>query len=804
MKNKIVLKYTPDKIKAAEEYNETSDRKMIAPAKNLDELETMWNDYNSQYKKLKREADWRSLEIFGINNQDHYEYMKSKFLKKAKVEVPEPTDVIEPSDTEVKTESTKSVEDILANKDKIESRYTPEVLQAAEEYNNTSGRFMVVPPKDQSFMSDDANLAALEEIWKKYNSQYKKLKREADWRSLVLFGINNIDHYEYLKTKYLYCNKIEMPEPTDILVPSENEIRTNLFEFSNIRSKDVEDLNESNDSINLEMSSFDYGCLLLENTSGIKRDLAKLSLSLYETKSLPETLRKEKLLSVEDPEENGDGFIDNKIKVDYPALPPDELLDLGVFGNDNYYAEYKAIRIDENHSSKDWFDTYQKYCVGIETEETEVILKSRHNKLIELCNELSNDTNNAQLKQYILELGWNPELPYTPGNRALVSKYTRNKLNKYYNEFSFIDIQGIEDVDYIDEAVSDEDSKLYPVYIVLLSSTTAFGKVIKKATKSIWTHGAIAFDTALDKIYSYDREGFTYDSLTKYGKDSKISVYTMFLNKKDYIKLKSRLDYFIANKKKTRYGYDNLLRVLTGKVKNNDLNLICTEFVDKMFKYIGIDLTHKSSNLVTPEDMSKSVKRNKKIYMVYNGFTGNYKKNKTDKRVAKLQVSANALREIFTDQLCNAIIEKYAITPIVEVKEFPVQFDKEGNLLIKNIKKINYNEEYNKSHKLLKEYEKTGNIEGMKYELSKLWFMYTVLEKIKHEKKLTREELKAINDSRARIYNDFQKYLNIVQTKEKDFNFNNYYEESPFSNSAYKLNASTIKYAKDFIKSLII
>ena len=993
MIDKIEIKYDQNIIEESKDYNQTSGRTMIIPTNyNLNKLEDLWTKYNSQHKQLKREADWKSLELFGLNNQDHYEYLKTKY-----------TDTIVPSDIcannnlfEFANIKSKDVEEINESKEaeyvyhgssnKISNKINPNmsfhkklVVYASPMYEfalcyagnpwndftiNQSmynGTLCLTEIKQGAFKEtfdregyiyylDPTPFESITEDRYKYNGidievasdkptkilkteripnilnalensenivlyRYPKLPKFITSRREYLskhayilyknfddqtiyddlnklypdmnFTINESEDKSYIDKnhkqnghKKLSDFKLSKSQNKDegksynlswidennktvgkvrvdtvpasdgyrwfgdlevsknyrgyglgnqilkfviseykagaLAVYKDNQIAYNMykkygFEVGKNNDRDnnyyymylKNNREKVNSSPKLEMSSFEYGCSLLENTYGIKRDITKLNLSLYEAKNLPESLRKEKVLGAEDPEENVGGFTLNRTRVDYPALPPDELLDLGVFSDDNYYAEYKALKIDENYCSKDWFDAYQKMCVGIYTEETDIIMKARHVKLMELCNELSKDPNNNQLKQYILELGWNPELPYTSGNRALVSRNTRNKLNRFYNEFSFINVEGIEDISYIDEEV-DEDSALYPVYIVLLSSKTAFGKMIKKATNSIWTHGAISFDSKLDKIYSYARDGFVFENLDIYGKDSKLSVNVIFLNKKDYIKMKSRLDYFIANKKHTRYGFDNLLNVLTGKIKNHDLNLICTEFVDKLFKYIGIDLTHKSSNLVTPEDFSKTVKRNKKIYTVYNGFTGNYNKTKVDQRIAKLKASGRVFRELFTDKLCDSIIEKYTITPIVEVKEFPVQFDKEGNLLIKNIKKINFNEEYNKSHKLLREYEKTGNIDGMKYEISKLWFMYHLLEKYRHEKRLTKVELKVVNDSRARIFNDFQKYLRIIQSKEKDFNFNEYYENSPFSDSAYKFNASTIKYTKDFIKSLII
>ena len=94
-----------------------------------------------------------------------------------------------------------------------------------------------------------------------------------------------------------------------------------------------------------------------------------------------------------------------------------------------------------------------------------------------------------------------------------------------------------------------------------------------------------------------------------------------------------------------------------------------------------------------------------------------------------------------------------------EAKDAFIQFDKEGNMFIQNIKKKDYETEYAKSHKLLRQYEKVNNIEGIKYELCKLWFMNSVIESNLHKKGNTKndDELKV----RAKILNDFNYFCNI-------------------------------------------
>ena len=744
------------------EHDRIEDSGFYYVIKNVDKLEDLekeWNNYSSLHKDLRMRSDEKSIEIYGKNNFDRYKEMKSQLLAKDDFDI-----------EDIPLESCR----IVKQDRKIPRfiiKYKPDQKERAVEWSNISSRYIVYPVN---------TLEELENLWRNYNNQHRQLQRESDWKSLELFGLNNQDHYEYLKSKFLYEDIDDEPE---------EEIYSSVTEFP---------------STNLfEVSSFEYNCIVLDESYGIEKDVRKLELSLYKTESFSELIKRNKILLNSDDEID---FIDNRISSVLPSLTSDEMIDLGVYGNDNYYAEYKPLRLDENYTSKDWFEEYCKLCSGVITEDYPHLASLRLNKLNELIEEYNKDITNNQLKQWILELGWIPEIPYTSENKILAYKNTKEKLKNFYREFKFIDVTNIDNISYIDEAMS-EDNYLYPVYLVLLSSTTAFGKVIKKYTKSVYSHSGISFDHKLDKIYSYNadnghiRGGLSFENLNGYDPDSSILVNVIFLKKKDILRLKTKLDYYIANYNKTHYSFKNIFNIVTNKVEDSDLNLICSQFVDKLLKFINIDITHKPSNLVTPKDFLNT--KSKKIYTVYKGRTKEYNYLKIDKKMNKLKNTAKVFKEYFSDDKIKSLINSYELVPIGEAKEFPIQFDKEGNLLIKNIKKINYDEEYMKSHKLLKLYEKSKNIEGIKYELAKLWFMYNLLEKIRLNKKLSEAELKSVNDSRARIQNDFHKYLTYIQKYESDFNFNEYYDNTPFSDAVYKINASTLKYSIQLIKTII-
>ena len=138
-----------------------------------------------------------------------------------------------------------------------------------------------------------------------------------------------------------------------------------------------------------------------------------------------------------------------------------------------------------------------------------------------------------------------------------------------------------------------------------------------------------------------------------------------------------------------------------------------------------------------------------------------------------------------------------------ESKDLPVQFDNYGNLLITKPEKVDIDKEYFESHRLLKSYKDSKNIDGIKFELCRLWYLNTIAENKIYTKKLDKDELKTVNTSRARILNDFNKYIKIVLKEDKNFNFNNFYAKSKFDDKQIRVNRSTLKYSYEYIKKVL-
>ena len=90
----------------------------------------------------------------------------------------------------------------------------------------------------------------------------------------------------------------------------------------------------------------------------------------------------------------------------------------------------------------------------------------------------------------------------------------------------------------------------------------------------------------------------------------------------------------------------------------------------------------------------------------------------------------------------------------------------------------------------------------MKYELAKLFYINNRIESDIYSENKTVPRKKLV-DIRSRVLNDFNKYMQVVMKKDKQFNFANYYKKSPFSDESITIKAPTLKYSLEYFKQLL-
>jgi len=148
----------------------------------------------------------------------------------------------------------------------------------------------------------------------------------------------------------------------------------------------------------------------------------------------------------------------------------------------------------------------------------------------------------------------------------------------------------------------------------------------------------------------------------------------------------------------------------------------------------------------------------------------------------------------------NTIYHRSMTSKLLQEKSIGFEFDARGNLFVKNfLKNKSYQSVYMESHRLLMEYDRAKNIEGMKYELAKMYYLNLKISEdlIKQDRTKKDKELVKI---RARVLNDFHKYLKIVLKNDKQFNFSNYYQRSEFCDDSFVITAPTLKHAGKYAK----
>lgn len=483
------------------------------------------------------------------------------------------------------------------------------------------------------------------------------------------------------------------------------------------------------------------------------------------------------------------------------------------------------------------FFTYNEYCDLVEdasdkTSAYSYAFVEDTKKYFDTITKLQESGN----KDGLLQLGWNPEVEFNP----ITIKYAREKQINWFQENKQCEIIDMSDyhTSLTDEQLLEADTGiLKPIYIVLSYTGTTFGKVINKFEHSTMSHSGLSLDSFLNKIYSFNFQtkkkinGFSEESLDDYNdknKDAKLLVLCFFVTDKVKEKIESVIKFYKDSITKTRYGFDNLFNIVINKAVDTkeSLSMVCSQFVDNVLKLCNIDITNKSSNLVAPGDFEKI--NNPKVFVVFEGRKKNYDHREIEKKTKALMKNRDyyqldilapkaALESVrsfdiegfnidCSDQNIHQVlreIRKY-ITPssviILNEKHIPFGFNNKGDLYVDLPKDLQ--NEYNEAHKLLYMYDQ-NNINGIKHELARLFYLNGIIEKRLKKLKKEDKQYKELIDLRARILNDYTTFFKVIKEVEPDFDFSEYMKNSEYYNKTINIDGVTLKYSGMYIKKAI-
>lgn len=743
----------------ADKYMRDTNYILIKDTDDMKELEDQWNKYQSNMTiRQQRLSDDKSIELWNMTNQEHYLFLKDKF--RVSTDIPD-----NDSSFEMDTMFNSDVKFVNENDINIKKEYGLDLdeysnkIKRAEALSRDTNINMVIMYHGNTI---EDKLDDLDDEYHNYLSQSVDLQRKSDDMSIEIFGMNNTNRYYILRDQL-----------TQELSEDKKKYRLRIADIK------VETLDS-------DLSSLSN----MINTTNVNMT------TVNETKGFVQKCYLNKLIK-EDKEMKGVRNI--KRLHDTPYFTPLELIDMGVHGVNNFYSQQcDNDGLTKNISVTTWFDSYyDKYMNHVYEDYTKEWIE----KLEELYSDfddikMSNDESKILArKQSILDLGWNPEIPFTIENRNKATLRVNNIYIKECVKDEYISL------DYIKEdGLYYNDTEYQPIFLILTKGNTPIiSNSIRKVTKSEYTHASISFDPFLNDIYSFNitktSNGLARENITTF-KNNVISVFMFFTSKNNIDNMKKNLYDFATHK--NNYDISILFSKLVGidkKIGGDKYQQVCSTFVDTILKSGGITLVNKNIELPSPGDLHKGILKLKnkpnKIYEVYNGLASKYDGNKVESKLKSIK-----------NKPLKRINESY----INEVKQFPVEFDDNGNLIIYKCKtgNIAYGDEIDDSANLLKTYKNTNNYEGIEYELAKLWYLMSCIEKEMKNKNIKKEKSDTLERNKNTANMIFKQYFEIVCKLDKGFNFSEYYNNTPFSDNAVKITNSTIRYSLDTLKRVII
>lgn len=146
----------------------------------------------------------------------------------------------------------------------------------------------------------------------------------------------------------------------------------------------------------------------------------------------------------------------------------------------------------------------------------------------------------------------------------------------------------------------------------------------------------------------------------------------------------------------------------------------------------------------------------------------------------------------------DSILEAY----VDQDGKFPISIglDDSGNLLIKKGLSMDYAGLFAESNRSIKIYKKSDNVDGVKYELAKMWYLLYLLEnKIIYNKSrirnrfITPEKRKDAVQIRSFILSNYSEYMKWVRDRDPNFDFNNYFRSTEFYKETYKVDKRVLQ-----------
>lgn len=553
--------------------------------KTKEDLESEWNEFESSMDTEQQlKSDDESIKVFGKTNLERYKELLDNI-------------------SDISTnESSPITED--SSVFKLDEETLRKVDQA-KQYMKSVNTVIIYPT---------TTIEELDDLYNRMKSQVPAEFLEMnDTKAIELFGMNNEELYQYHRSILMnYYNK-DIQEISNINITYFNVLNEStdiagiMHAYTEIANNDI----ESSDEYMIEEAEEKLASLI-EYTP-----MAALNPIVGINKPIPM-------------------YLPNEYQRSTDLIPEDDLRMIKTFNDtfDNLFSGIKADNFEEVRDS--WYNfIMSKQKVYFENKSS-----------IDSIDQLATDI----LENEILLAGWHPDYDITTiDNWQDINKQTLNKIQEhYYQENKIINLCELValmdiDPDHI-RTKRERRSNINPVYIVLVSGNKVTSNLIKWWTKGPFSHSALGLNYDLNNLMSFnnaggEHQGLSVESLDMYPPEHRLVVYSIFINDEDYKLLKKNIEYYLNNKSKTHYSKINIFSIVLNKPLNYQYDMVCSQFVDRLLKFINVDIVDKDSSLVSPNDFYRAAATNNKVYKLYDGKVKNYNANKIKAIIDRLLYS---------------------------------------------------------------------------------------------------------------------------------------------------------------------
>ena len=272
-------------------------------------------------------------------------------------------------------------------------------------------------------------------------------------------------------------------------------------------------------------------------------------------------------------------------------------------------------------------------------------------KLCLKANNTSDTKKKNDLKNEIINLGWNPEIPF---NEEAITRVKNMRHNLHI--FTEVDAEEyIRNIHTFNEATYNQlKDKIVPVFICLFKGKSLHSRGIELYTGSEWSHAAMSFDSSMKQMYTFNMnpkvtsdgisKGFTIESIEAYWKidpSIKFKVHALFVTKEQKAMMEDAIKWYVIHQNETKYSFKTIINIALKRVSDfgseyaNKTEMVCSQFVYTILAIADFKTkVTKDASLVSPGDLDTSI--DDRLYSMFIGGIGLYSSKKIDRMVRQI------------------------------------------------------------------------------------------------------------------------------------------------------------------------